>query len=305
MGPVKDTRKERSRRQAVPRLLAVMVAAAATAALSVAAGAGAGSASATTAPASSARSCATVTGAVQTYVAARHATAARSRAVLREARALCADPGLGHSTGPLTVKLAADDTLSVSADSTSGPTAACTADVTGQLPAGTPDISTAVTSACATQLITGATITAVAGAPTTPDPDPVLPAGPGIATRFPTSAQVYQVTDSAEACGAGTCVPWFQYLKELYFIQFNSWVWHKLAGYNWSYVNCDRNGGVGVAVTVNSCFWGGRNPGFHDNPLTANCDFHVSFLFDGFPISEPHSLKMTDWIDGHIDSDVT
>lgn len=285
-------------RKTTLRSLAVMAAGIATAAASVAVGAG--SAAASTASASAPASCAAV-ATVRTYVAARHATAARGQEVMREARALCSDPGVARSTGRMKVSLTADDTLSVSAITTTQPTAACTADVEGQLPPGTADVTTAVQDACATQLVTDASVAAVAAAPTGTDPAPTLPVGTDIPSRFPTGAPVFQVTESAHLCSIISCVAWNQYLKELYFIQYNSWDWHHLAGFSWSYVNCDQNGGVGFTVSVDSCFWGGPNPGYHNNPVTANVDFHVTFLFKGVPISAPHSLTLTDWVNGAID----
>jgi len=241
-----------------------------------------------------------VTGAVRTY-AAGHVTAARGGAAVRAARMLCSDPGFTHSTGPLKVTLDSSDQLAVSAATTTAPTAACTAEVESELPAGTTDIGTAVDDACATTQISGATVTTVAASPTGSDAPPALPTGPGIPSRFPTSAKVYQVTYSAEQCSPYGCSVWHQGLKELYFIQPGSWDWHHLAGYDWSYVNCNDNGGIGYTVKVNDCYWGGPNPGYQNHPITANVDYHVDFIFHGFPISTAHSMTLTDWVDGKVD----
>jgi hypothetical protein len=258
-----------------------------------------GPGTASAARAATGRSCAAVVGAVRAH--------SQSQDSLREASVLCGNRVLMGSSGPMTVSLVGS-TLTITSETTMVPTAECAANVTSQLPAGTSasDVTTAVNEACAVDAITTASVTAVAPAPAGASPDPSLPAaGPNIPSRFPVpGVTVWQVTASAEECSGlwPHCTLWHQTVKELYFIQFHDWVWHNLAGYNWSYVDCDDNGGIGYTVSVNRCFWGGRNPGFTNNPLTANVHFHVTVLFNGVPISYAHSIEQIDWVRGGVTS---
>lgn len=80
------------------------------------------------------------------------------------------------------------------------------------------------------------------------------------------------------------------------------WNWYDncpaSAGVAWSspgdgtYVRCSNDGGYGYTVTVDFCGFAGTNPAWSgpgvSEVLEARCDFHVSFLFDGFPVSAPH-----------------
>jgi len=66
---------------------------------------------------------------------------------------------------------------------------------------------------------------------------------------------------------------------------------------NGTFVNCDNHGGVGFEVSVESCGWVGPSvawnvDGSSAEQLVAQCDFTVSFAFDGFPLTTSHHVDV-------------
>src|SRR5450755_4658498 len=236
------------------------------------------------------RSCADrMTTAADAFASQHHLTAKTRRPMLRHALRLCAGV---TSTGAIHVAVSADR-LQLTADTTTPPTTDCAASVTSQMPAGMPqsDIDSAVTALCSTDVTSGIDVA----------PAPAPPASPAAGNSFPGPWTVYETTAWEQQCATIGCAFWKERIAQLYFWN-GVWAWHHLAGYMWSYVNCNNNDGTGFAVDVNACFWAGPNPGerFGAVAMTANVQYHVSFVYHGSPVSVYHCMYMGDPAGGKV-----
>jgi hypothetical protein len=113
------------------------------------------------------------------------------------------------------------------------------------------------------------------------------------------SASVSSLQAIGEYCGA-SCLVWNQNLYATFF--YNGWgAWHNKYGWGGS-VDCEKNGGAGFTVVVNSCGWAGSNPavysgGEYTEPYV---HFHVDALYKGFPVSAYFWLALHCYGDGYF-----
>jgi len=265
------------------------LAAVATAGLAVGLLAGAPAAASTPARPGPGPSCAVrLTSAAAAFAAARHMAASARQGVIGAARDLCA--GAGRS-GAAHAAVSANR-LELSAAAATTPASSCAASVSGQMRGSSrPDIAAAIADLCTTEVTFGLDVTSA----------PAPSARPAVASKgFPGPWPVYQTAAWEQQCSKVSCALWKERIRQLYFWN-GVWGWHHLAHYTWSYVNCNDNDGSGFTVTVNSCYWAGPNPDERFGPrMTANVQYHVSFIVHGSPVSVYHCMYMGDPATGHV-----